>query len=63
MIKRRRRKGFLEDFRLSETYLVKPDRKLGRPGILEGEDGQGNSVLIKIWPVVAKGDDEDLREI
>ncbi len=59
----RRRRGFLEEYRLDETYLLKPDRASGRPGILEGLAPDGEPVLVKNWPRNPKQDDDDLAEI
>lgn len=60
---RRRRGEFLEHYRVDDAYLLKPDRKRGRPGILSGVDENGSPVLIKFWPKVAKENDAELREI
>lgn len=61
--KKRRRGSFLERFKLDEAYLVRPDRKLGRPGILIGTDVEENRVLVKVWPKTPGAPDDDLREI
>jgi hypothetical protein len=58
-----RRRGFLEEYRLDETYLLKPDRASGRPGISEGLAPDGEPVLVKNWPRNSKQNDEDLAEI
>ena len=58
-----RRRGFLEEYRLDETYLLKPDRASGRPGISEGLAPDGEPVLVKNWPRNPKQNDEDLAEI
>jgi hypothetical protein len=60
---KRRRRGFLEDYRLDDAYLLKPDRKSGRPGIYSGVNRDGDTVLVKVWPRVGKGDESDLEEI
>ncbi len=59
----RRRRGFLEDYRLHESYLIKPDKANGRPGIIEGLALDGEPVLVKNWPRNPKQNDEDLAEI
>lgn len=58
-----RRRGFLEEYRLDETYLLRPDRATGRPGIFEGLAPDGEPVLVKTWPRNPKQNDEDLAEI
>ncbi|MBB3065773.1 AAA domain-containing protein [Limibacillus halophilus] len=60
---RRRRSQFLSPYRLDDTYLRRPDRKYGRPGILSGIDDHGNPVLVKIWPKAKHTSDSELREI
>lgn len=45
------------------TYLVRPDRKGGRPGIRPGVDQDGNPVLIKVWPKAGSQASTELREI
>jgi hypothetical protein len=60
---RRRRRGFLEDYRLDDAYLLRPDRRSGRPGIYSGFNRDGDAVLVKVWPRVGKGDESDLEEI
>ena len=59
----RRRGGFLKEYRLDETYLLRPDRASGRPGILEGVAPDGEPVLVKNWPRTPKQPDDDLAEI
>ena len=44
-------------------YLVRPDRKGGRPGIRPGVDQEGNPVLIKVWPKAGSQTSTELREI
>ena len=58
-----RRRGFLEEYRLDETSLSKPDRASGRPGISEGLAPDGEPVLVKNWLRNAKQNDDDLAEI
>jgi hypothetical protein len=58
-----RHRGFLEEYRLDETYLLKPDRGSGRPGISEGLAPDGEPVLVKNWPRNPKQNDDDLSEI
>jgi hypothetical protein len=60
---RRRRRGFLEDYRIDDAYLLRPDRKTGRPGIYAGVNGEGDAVLVKVWPRQARANDTDLEEI
>ncbi|MCI3133131.1 DEAD/DEAH box helicase [Phenylobacterium aquaticum] len=57
------RDGFLEAFRLDDAYLLRPDRKSGRPGLLTGFDDEGDPVLIKLWQRQAGVDDRDLQEV
>ena len=45
------------------TYLIRPDRKGGRPGIRPGVDHEGNPVLIKAWPKAGTKASTELREI
>ncbi len=58
-----RRMGFLEQYSPSDTYLLKPDRRRGAPGILEGSSASGDPLLIRVWPRNEKTDDQDLFEI
>lgn len=58
-----RRRGFLEEYRLEEAYLKRPDRTTGRPAIFEGLAPDGEPVLVKTWPRNPKQNDEDLAEI
>ena len=60
---RRRRGTFLNRYRLDGSYLLRPDRKKGRPGIRSGFDEDGHPILIKVWPRTAETTDLDLREI
>ena len=63
-IKRRiDKQKFLSDYTTSESYLLKPDKAAGRPGLLAAHDLQGREVLIKFWPRVAAGSDSDLLHI
>ena len=45
------------------TYLIRPDRKGGRPGIRPGVDQEGNPVLVKVWPKAGSQASAELREI
>ena len=54
---------FLSRYRLEGPYLLRPDRKQGRPGIRTGVDEEGNAVLIKVWPKVGPKTSSELREI
>ncbi|WP_338810390.1 AAA domain-containing protein [Agrobacterium leguminum] len=58
-----RRGGFLDQYNPAETYLLKPDRRRGAPGILEGSSSSGDPLLIRVWPRNEKADDQDLVEI
>ncbi len=57
------RDGFLAAFRLDDAYLLKPERKAGRPGLLTGFDDEGDPVLIKLWQRQPDADDLDLQEV
>lgn len=58
-----RRGNFLDAYNPAETYLQKPDRKRGAPGVLEGSSSSGDPLLIRVWPRNEKADDQDLVEI
>lgn len=58
-----RRRGFLEEYRLDDTYLLRPDRATGRPAIFEGLAPNGEPVLVRTWPRNPRQNDEDLAEI
>ena len=60
---RRRRGSFLDSYRLDDAYLLRPDLKGGRPGILSGTDEDGQPVLVKVWTKSAGTPDSELREI
>ena len=45
----RRREGFLADYKLDDTYTVKPDPATGRAGLIGGFSPDGLAVLIKVW--------------
>lgn len=60
---KRRRGSFLNQYRLDDAYLLKPDRKTGRPGILSGVNEDGEPVLVKVWPKAAGTADSEMREI
>jgi hypothetical protein len=57
------RKGFLADYSVEDTYLLKPDRGHGRAGILRARDPSSLDVLIKFWPRAKGVDDSDLEDI
>lgn len=57
------KKGFLADYSVQDTYLLKPDRAVGRAGILRARDPQSRDVLVKYWPVAKGIDSTDLEEI
>ncbi len=59
---RSQNESVLSRYRLDRAYLVRPDRKGGRPGIRIGVDENGNSVLIKVWPKTGP-ESRELREI
>ena len=59
--KRRKKIDFLDGYRLDETYLIKPDAKTGRAGILEGYSPAGNEVIVREWH--RKAGDDDLVDI
>lgn len=60
---RKKRKGFLEEYLPSETYLESPDAGLGKPGLLPGQAPDGRDVLIKVWPKPEGSDQEALKQI
>jgi len=60
---RRARGGYLDRYVQSENYLLKPDRKAGRPGLFEAYGENDAPYLIKIWPRTAGVDDADLQQI
>src|SRR5262245_4072943 len=54
--------GFLSNYgNVSGSYLLKPERAIGRPGILRARDRQSRDVLIKFWP--GGTDSTDLEDI
>jgi hypothetical protein len=57
------KKGFLTEYSVEDTYLLRPDRARGRAGIMRARDPQSNDVLIKFWPRVKDVDDRDLEDI
>jgi hypothetical protein len=57
------KKGFLAKYSVEDTYLLKPDRALGRAGIMHGRDPQSRDVLIKYWPRTKGINHTDLEEI
>lgn len=61
--RRANKKGFLAEYRVDETYLLKPERALGRAGIMRARDPQGRDVLAKFWPRAKGVDDSDLEDI
>ncbi|MEQ9420038.1 MAG: AAA domain-containing protein [Rhodospirillaceae bacterium] len=60
---RRRQGDFLKPYRIDSRYLLRPDHKRGRPGILSGENESGDPVIIKEWRRDSAGNDAELREI
>jgi serine/threonine protein kinase len=59
----RRKVGFLSDYKLQDTYLLKPDRKAGRPGLIDGFAPSGEPVLVREWQRGTKDNDGDLEHI
>ena len=55
--------GFLSSFTEDGNYLVRPDKKNGRPGIFRARDPEGRDVLVKFWPSEHSDSDKDLLEI
>jgi hypothetical protein len=63
-IKSRRRKvGFLEGYKLEDSYMLRPDRAAGRPGIYGGSSPDGVPILVKVWERKADSNDADLQDI
>jgi hypothetical protein len=60
---RRPKSEFLANYRVDDTYTLRPRRDQGRPGIYMGSAADGNPVLIKTWPRAVASNDEDLLEI
>lgn len=58
-----KKSGFLSNFTEDGVYLVRPDKKAGRPGIFRARDPEGNDVLAKFWPSDNPDSDTDLLEI
>jgi AAA domain len=61
--KRRPRGRFLAGYKEDESYLVKPDTTLGRPGLLQAQAPDGRRTLIKFWPRLTTSDQTDLEDI
>jgi hypothetical protein len=57
------RSGFLADYSVEDSYLVKPDRGHGRAGILRARSPSSLNVLIKFWPRAKNVADDDLEDI
>ncbi|HZS53842.1 MAG TPA: AAA domain-containing protein [Bryobacteraceae bacterium] len=57
------KKGFLADYSVEDTYLLRPDRARGRAGILRARDRQSREVIVKFWPRAKDVDDTDLEDI
>ena len=55
--------GFLSSFTDDGNYLVRPEKKSGRPGIFRARDSEGRDVLVKFWPSEHPDSDTDLLEI
>ena len=61
--RRSAKNGFLADYIVSDTYLLKPDRSHGRAGILRARDRSSLDVLINFWPRTKGANDTDLEDI
>ncbi|MCS3689400.1 hypothetical protein [Bradyrhizobium elkanii] len=55
--------GLLSSFTDDGSYLVRPDKKNGQPGIFPARDPEGRDVLVKFWPSDHPHSDVDLLEI
>ncbi len=55
--------GYLSNFTDDGNYLIRPDKKSGRPRIFPARDPEGRDVLVKFWPSDNPGSDTDLLEI
>lgn len=55
--------GFLSHFSDDGNYLIRPDKKSGRPRIFRARDPEGRDVLVKFWPSDHPASDTDLLEI
>lgn len=60
---RKTKQGFLNNYKLDDRYLLRPDRTKGRPGIYSGYSALGNPVLVKVWPRQGNTDDGELKDI
>lgn len=60
--RRRRKDGFLGDYKLDQQFLQKPDVERGRPGVFAGYAPDGTPVLVKEWARKGKADG-DLEQI
>jgi AAA domain len=63
MASRRAAKGFLANYKVDDTYLLRPERAHGRAGILFASDPDSRDVLVKFWPRTKGVDDSDLEDI
>jgi hypothetical protein len=61
--RRRRKGGFLEEYKLDQAYLQKPDAARGRPGVFAGHAPDGTPVLIMEWLRSSSAKDGDLEQI
>jgi hypothetical protein len=57
------RRGFLAEYSMDDAYLLKPNRALGRAGILRARNTSSLNVLVKFWPRKKNNDDSDLEDI
>jgi AAA domain len=61
--RRAKKSGFLAEYRQDDTYLLKPERAIGRAGMIRARDPGGRDVLVKFWPRAKGADDSDLEDI
>jgi hypothetical protein len=57
------KKGFLAEYSVEDTYLLRPDRTTGRAGIQRARDPRSRDVLVKFWPAAKGIDNTDLEDI
>jgi AAA domain-containing protein len=61
--RRSAKKGFLAEYSVEDTYVLRPDRAIGRAGILRARNTESRDVLVKFWPAAKGVDNTDLEEI
>lgn len=54
---------FLSEYAIDDVYLVRPDRKNGRAGLIRARTKDARDVLIRMWPRNKSADDSDLEII